>query len=1662
MSRPKKFNDYSYGVGLEYNASSYKQVKDAMKDNMDDLLKLAKSYSEAIKVDPSIDISKMISALKELATIIDQTEKSGNPFSEFIDKGVLNRVSNLEQNMQSLTRTSSELKETIEQAFGEIKNIGKLKFPGTFDEIFGYKKKEAEATLETIKALTDEIDKLRKIQGPSVGTFNRSTKEQGIQKASVKDLESWINKYKELESEAEDLGDDVEKVAPILKEMRELGMKIKEALTLPNIKNSKGFSDYQSFLKEASKFFENSVDDFNANIKDKITDLREQRQALENEFTALKESANKLGGQVEANKKQANKKGATNLGKLDQIVDVSVKPKVDAAVWSDTINKKLAAVQDKLNPVVLKATFSNKSKNLEKELDGNIAAINHTVKAEFKIEDNFGDESDPNSFFGKLRKLDTDLQEAKDKLSSKTQFKVRFAFESADGSVVTNVKSYVQNQFRNIPVTLQIKNGKSFMTSIANMISGVKGNFEKSLTDIPISFKIKNEEELLESVNKLKESISTDMDNVGVSFVTNGIINIGDAAINAAEDVEKLSNSVEKLNNNSKKKSKSVELMFKEYDELADKLNIINSNPKKLLEIYGSGDAGFKKYQKDVKRFESLEKELGPRLEEHLKSKTLDKLSDSAVSAQVNINKIENALKDLNKVKVDSEYFIKIGFIDENSQQIGDPAGYLQRRLEERDKLNKQIQQEMKAPGSVYKSNKSGQEQYRKDTFRLTYLENELKAVLDDQINWLKQKGKAYKQTLEASSKELSLQKKPKGSKADIAQDAANATKEYAKLNDTIQKTETILKGLNSSKSILNNNDKAFQFIQLGEWDKDTKKFKRNKEEMKKLFDDYRDLHKANKAAKITDVNNPNLKKELELRDKIKEIIKEQKKHLRESLKEQNKQKEAALKTLEVYKKAPTSESINSKKNNTTNIVVDDIKNDNVDIKKLQNKIKEQEKIINSLNSKGRNSEYFAKLGAVDKNTKEFKKNTAEIEKMLARYRELAAMKQRTKAQDAEKNKLNGQLTQILIAQKKQANEILEKNKQDLAVLQNKEKSTNKVANKGTTKKATNKKTATTIISGATVEGLSDDKLNQLIDVTNKILSEIKSSKSKTKTQANISNTDKTSNITTGKQSNRQIISLSQRLGKVTAQRDALPENSVERVAIEDRIKLIRKEILEKQKSAKADKQLMLAAFELGQEEQKISTNIARGRKEDTKVVKEETKATKELLALYQRLGQIDAEMSTKNGYEKLALEDERSRIQSQINAKKTPITNSEIEAYVKAREAAEIQVNKRLAKIYDKTDEKKETSNIRELTNAYLELGKMQADLEHTTGSRARKNLEEQIEKQKLLIQEKQKGINVDENLLDSQRIIAYNKRVDKLRLSEAKRFDKAEEADKKDLFKNIYGLKEINAATQSRNNIRGQALGDDFKDSSVILGMLNNIDNAYNKLIAKQQQFKDANPTQNEIDEFKILEEQYNRAVVKLDEVIKSSRRLTDQALDGKIMNVEGDVGDLKQALINAAQTFDGTGIKVIDFDENLKRLEYTVRRQDGTLDHFAVALTDAGNQIIGVSANVKQVDNVFSSFLKGSWSKFKNAMQVFSGYDLFFEGIAQVKQGIQYIREINSAMIELRKVTNETEETYARFLQTASKTADRIGSTVKDVTTMTADWSRLKYLGLLYGDI
>ena len=62
--------------------------------------------------------------------------------------------------------------------------------------------------------------------------------------------------------------------------------------------------------------------------------------------------------------------------------------------------------------------------------------------------------------------------------------------------------------------------------------------------------------------------------------------------------------------------------------------------------------------------------------------------------------------------------------------------------------------------------------------------------------------------------------------------------------------------------------------------------------------------------------------------------------------------------------------------------------------------------------------------------------------------------------------------------------------------------------------------------------------------------------------------------------------------------------------------------------------------------------------------------------------------------------------------------------------------------------------------------------------------------------------------------------------------------------------------------------------------------------------------------------------------------------------------------------------------------------------------------------------------------------------------------LQQMYQNVVQIDTAMTELKKVTNETDESYKRFLDGSTERAQKLGATISDVVTATADFARLGY--------
>lgn len=65
-----------------------------------------------------------------------------------------------------------------------------------------------------------------------------------------------------------------------------------------------------------------------------------------------------------------------------------------------------------------------------------------------------------------------------------------------------------------------------------------------------------------------------------------------------------------------------------------------------------------------------------------------------------------------------------------------------------------------------------------------------------------------------------------------------------------------------------------------------------------------------------------------------------------------------------------------------------------------------------------------------------------------------------------------------------------------------------------------------------------------------------------------------------------------------------------------------------------------------------------------------------------------------------------------------------------------------------------------------------------------------------------------------------------------------------------------------------------------------------------------------------------------------------------------------------------------------------------------------------------------------------------------------IRTIKQMVSAVREVDAAMTELKKVTNESDATYNKFLGKACTRARELGAAVSDVVNATADFARLGY--------
>lgn len=157
---------------------------------------------------------------------------------------------------------------------------------------------------------------------------------------------------------------------------------------------------------------------------------------------------------------------------------------------------------------------------------------------------------------------------------------------------------------------------------------------------------------------------------------------------------------------------------------------------------------------------------------------------------------------------------------------------------------------------------------------------------------------------------------------------------------------------------------------------------------------------------------------------------------------------------------------------------------------------------------------------------------------------------------------------------------------------------------------------------------------------------------------------------------------------------------------------------------------------------------------------------------------------------------------------------------------------------------------------------------------------------------------------------------------------------------------------------------------------------------------------------------------------------------------------IDEYKRQLKEAVMTATNGKASIKGFDAETKTLSYSLKNGSHEFTNYTAAVRSADGALVSIQKETKRTETFIESITRKTKEIGTYLISSLSLYDV----INKFRQGIQYVREIDSALTELKKVTDETEETYDRFLDTASKTAGKVGSTIKEIVSSTADWARL----------
>lgn len=317
-----------------------------------------------------------------------------------------------------------------------------------------------------------------------------------------------------------------------------------------------------------------------------------------------------------------------------------------------------------------------------------------------------------------------------------------------------------------------------------------------------------------------------------------------------------------------------------------------------------------------------------------------------------------------------------------------------------------------------------------------------------------------------------------------------------------------------------------------------------------------------------------------------------------------------------------------------------------------------------------------------------------------------------------------------------------------------------------------------------------------------------------------------------------------------------------------------------------------------------------------------------------------------------------------------------------------------------------------------------------------------------------------------DTEKLVNYQKELNDLTNEQSKLIEKInkalteEESKSKNISKALDSLKEA-SKTDVSDIGRVTNIDDAYKSALRINDALNKTENSMNILRkeGKGDIFEEAfSAAESDIRELNIQLTsgtigltQYNSKISEIKRNLATQKNAIAIVDDVQISNID-ETRNVLDHYINEVTR--GT-VENTKFNEGTKTLSGTFKNARGEIQNVSTSiktLSDGTNVVVKSFGTAQEEVSSFSKWMDELGGKFRNLSTYLLSFVGFYEVWGAFRQGVTYVKEFDSALTEMRKVSNETVSTLKEFQQASFDIADSVGATAGVIQNSTADWMRL----------